>query len=63
MAISRDKKGRIKATNKAKMAKQPISVLFQIEVDKVLRSDVVSDRSAYIRQAVLEKMQRDGLMK
>ena len=43
-----------------KSGQKPISVMLPLEIDSVVRS--LPNRSEFIRQAVLEKMQRDGLL-
>ena len=43
-----------------KSGQKPISVMLPLEIDSVVRS--LPNRSEFIRQAVLEKMERDGLL-
>jgi hypothetical protein len=52
--------GKIAYEGRPEMAAAPIPVRFSVDADAVLRS--MGDRSAYIRAAVLEKMERDGLL-
>jgi hypothetical protein len=54
------KTGKISYEGRAEMAAAPIPVRFSVDADAVLRA--MGDRSAYIRAAVLEKMQADGLL-
>lgn len=39
---------------------QPISVKFSLDIDEVVRS--LPNRSDFIRQAVIEKLEKEGLL-
>lgn len=39
---------------------KPVSVMLPLDVDSVVRA--ILNRSEWIRQAILEKLQRDGLL-
>ena len=43
-----------------KHKQQPVSVMLPNEIDSVVRS--LPNRSEYIRQAIAEKLKRDGLL-
>jgi hypothetical protein len=59
MSIRRDSKGRI-YSEPGELAEKPIPVRFTRDADAALRE--MGDRSAYIREAVSEKLKQDGLL-